>query len=71
MMLNPIGNVRNAAKRNFVFENSVEVELFDLKQQKVVREMSQKRINLEKYYIKVKLSKNILFHQKISRKTKK
>ena len=60
MMLNPIGNVRNAAKRNFVFENSVEVELFDLKQQKVVREMSQKRINLEKLKSHVNISPNLI-----------
>ena len=55
-LLNPIVDLKNAAKRNFVFENSVEVRVKELKQ--MVWERSQKSINLEKLKTQVKATKD-------------
>ena len=55
-LLNPTVNLRNAAKRNFVFENSVEARVKELKL--MVRERSQKSINLEKLKTQVNATKD-------------
>ena len=54
--LNPTVNLRNTAKRNFVFENSVELRVKELKL--MVRERSQKSINLEKLKTQVNATKD-------------